>query len=165
MRKIRSWSHDKCALSPIFATVLLAVIIISLGSVTFYFSNNLTTTATNEFVDITSNSKQSVSERIAFENVVYTTANSTLNVYILNCGSASNLRLNTLFVYDANRQLVDYGIISNFYDMNNQEVPKTLNIGQEGYFSFPLTSGLPFGSYTIHLITESGSTFDYDFTP
>jgi hypothetical protein len=165
MRKITNWSHDKCALSPIFATLLLAVIVISIGSTAFYFSNNLTTTATNEFRGITATSKQSVSERLAFENVVYTAANSTLNVYILNCGSASNLRLNTVFIYDGNRQLVDYGTISTFYNMNNQAVPMILNIGQEGYFSFPLTSGLPFGSYTIHLITESGSTFDYDFTP
>ena len=112
MRKISNWSRDKCALSPIFATVLLAVIVISIGSIAFYYSNNLTTSATNDFLDLTSNSKQQVSERIAFENVVYTASNSTLKVYIINCGSANNLQLDTLFLYDENRQLVDYGTIS-----------------------------------------------------
>ena len=39
----------KRALSPIFATMLLAAIVIVFGSVAYYFSSNLTTTATNNY--------------------------------------------------------------------------------------------------------------------
>src|ERR1017187_4160558 len=101
MRKLCVWSRDKRALSPIFATMLLAAIILVFGSVAYYYASNAITTATNSYVSTLSNSQQAISERIAFENVVYTPSTSSssanLTVYIINCGSANNVKINSVF--------------------------------------------------------------------
>jgi len=70
MRKRGFRSRNKRALSPIFATMILAAIVIVFGSIAYYFANNLTTTTTNNYVSSLSNSQQAISERIAFEDVL-----------------------------------------------------------------------------------------------
>jgi FlaG/FlaF family flagellin (archaellin) len=170
------WSHDKRALSPIFATVLLATIIIIFGSVAYYYSTNLTTTATNSYVSTLSGSQQAISERIGFENVVYNGSSTTLTVYIINCGSANNVKINSVFLYDSSHNIVGspYSGNSTISALNPIDrgtptpTPLTgncLNVGQEGYFTVTLSTTLPGPIYTIHLITQSGSYFDYEFTP
>ena len=177
------WLHNRRALSPIFATVLLASIIIVFGSVAYYYSSNVTQTATNNYINTLSDSQQSIAERVSFENVIFSTSDSpypTLTVFALNSGSANNIVINTIFLYDTNHQIIGgspYSISPNtnsnaataadssFIKLNEASSIKPLNVGQEGVFVIkldklaPLTS-LPSG-YTIHLITKSGSTFDH----
>jgi hypothetical protein len=179
--KLRNWRHNKRALSPIFATVLLASIILVFGSVAYYYSANLTNAATNNYVNKVSNSQQSMSERIGFENVVYhsSTSPATLTVYMINSGSANNLQVDSVFLYlTASHSLVGQpyqgsvrtsaGPIFALYSIDNGATiqSNSLNIGNEGYFTVPLSGALQSGtSYTIHVITQSGSSFDYEFTP
>jgi hypothetical protein len=178
LRKFGVWSRDKRALSPIFATVLLASIIIIFGSVAYYYASNITTNATNNYVSTLSDSQQAMSERLGFENVVYTQSPAILTIYIINCGSANNVKINSVFLYDTSHQIVgvysgspnpisvlkpiDYGIPTPTPISGN-----SLNVGQEGYFTVAMTGpSLTTGSiYTIHLVTTSGSSFDYDFAP
>jgi archaellum component FlaF (FlaF/FlaG flagellin family) len=168
------WSHNKRALSPIFATVLLATIIIIFGSVAYYYATNLTTNATNSYVNTLSNSQQSISERIGFENVVYDQSSSTLKIYIINCGSANNVKIDAVFLYDSSHNIVPESpysgsSISAMYPIDGGTPTPIagLNIGKEAYFTVTMTGpSLTSGSiYTIHLITQSGSYFDYEFTP
>ncbi|MGD0072415.1 MAG: hypothetical protein ABSB71_12755 [Candidatus Bathyarchaeia archaeon] len=183
MRKLGIWSRNKRALSPIFATVLLATIIIIFGSVAYYYASNLTSTATNSYVGTLSDSQQAIAERIGFENVVYNSSSpAKLTVYIINCGSANNVQINSVFLYDSSHNIVGAysfsdGSISKLKPIDSAVPTPTaftgLNVGNEGYFTVTLgkgTSGndisLSSGSiYTIHLITKSGSAFDYEFTP
>jgi FlaG/FlaF family flagellin (archaellin) len=175
LRKFGNWSRDKRALSPIFATVLLASIIIIFGSVAYYYSSNLTSTATNNYVSSISNSQQAMAERIGFENVVYTDQSSpaTLIVYIINCGSANNVQIDSVFLYDESHNIVggspySGGSISPLSFIDGEPIPNnSLNVGKEGDFTVTLGSGesLLNPVYTIHLITKSGSYFDYDFSP
>ena len=180
MGKQGVWSRDKRALSPIFATLLLATIIIVFGSVAFYYSSNLTRTATNNYVNTISNSQQAISERIGFENVVYTSSSKNLTVYIINYGSANNVQIDSVFIYDANHNIVGQpysqsSILTLKPIASSTPTPtpitgNSLNVGKEGYFTITsvtqsggqaLTSG---SLYTIHLITKSGSSFDNVFT-
>ena len=173
MGKQGVWSRDKRALSPIFATMMLATIIIVFGSVAYYYSSNLTTTATNNYVNAISDSQQAISERVGFENVVYSQGPANLTIYIINSGSQSNLQIGSVFVYNSNNQLVGYnGTVSPLRSIDppyTQFSSNSLSIGQEGYFNALLTAGsgyvasLPSGSYNIHLITKMGSTFVYQF--
>ena len=173
MGELGVWSHDKRALSPIFATLLLATIIIVFGSVAYYYSSNLTTTATNNYVNAISASQQAISERIGFENVVYTSSPLKLTVYIINCGSANNVQINSVFLYDSDHNIKGtYSGSPNpisvlrAIDGGAQITGNSLNVGKEACFDVTLTgSSLDPGSmYTIHLITKSGSSFDYGFT-
>jgi hypothetical protein len=179
--KFGVWSRDKRALSPIFATVLLATIIIVFGSVAYYYASNITTAATNNYVGTLSDSQQSIGERIGFENVAYDQSSKTLTVYIVNCGSTNNVKINVVFIYDSNHDIVGNPYsgsqISSLRPIDNRTPTPTplpgnaLNVGKEASISVlnvQSTSGTPLaiGSiYTIHLITQSGSFFDYDFSP
>jgi len=179
MGKIDRWLHNKRALSPIFATVLLAAIILVFGSVAYYYSSNVTRTATNDYVNTLSGSQQAIAERIGFENVVYNQTSKTLTVYIINCGIANNLQINSVFIYDSSHNIVGQPysgsiILRPIVNSGPSPTPITsnsLSIGKEASFSItqvtksnnqPLDSG---SIYTIHLITKNGSTFDYEFTP
>jgi hypothetical protein len=178
MGKLGGWSRDKRALSPIFATVLLAAIILIFGTVAYYYASNITSTATNNYVSTLTDSQQAMSERLGFENVVYTPPQSspstpaTLTVYIINCGSANNVKTNSVFLYDASHNISG----GSPYSGTSISVLKTiegnvaitgnsLNVGQEGYFTVTLGASLTNPVYTIHLITHSGSYFDYTFSP
>jgi hypothetical protein len=173
--KFGVWSRDKRALSPIFATVLLATIIIVFGSVAYYYASNITTAATNNYVGTLSDSQQSIAERIGFENVVYSSSSpATLTVYIVNCGSANNVKIGSVFLYDSSHNIVGVysgsSQISGLSPLGTPIVGNALNVGQEGYFVVTLlpapVPSLTSGSiYTIHLTTQSGSYFDYEFSP
>jgi len=165
MGKRGYWSRNKRALSPIFATMILAAIVIIFGSVAYYFANNLTTTTTNNYVSTLSNSQQAVAERIGFENVQYTSG--TLNIYIINCGIANNVRISSVFIYDINNNIVGTPFsgsqISPLQSIGGPQISGgSLNIGKEGYFN--ITVSLSPVPYTLHLITKSGSSFVYEFT-
>lgn len=169
LKKVRL---NRKALSPIFATMMLLAIVMSVGSVAFYFSNNLTKNATDQYVDAVSNSQQSLSERISFEHVKYDSSSNALTIYILNCGNANNMKINSLIIFDVNHNPVGVcsgAAISQLKSINGV-APVTgnvLNVGDEAYFTVSLAgvSLISFSMYTIHLITQSGSAFDYAFTP
>jgi hypothetical protein len=179
MRKLCVWSRDRHALSPIFATVLLASAIIVFGSVAFYYSSNLTTTATNDYLSTLSNSQQAISERIGFENVVYDQSSKTLTVYIINCGSANNIKIDSVFLYDGSHKIAGGSPYSGSTQISALQpidrsspspTPITgnaLNVGKEAYFNVTLNQDTILSDpiYTIHLITQSGSYFDYEFAP
>ena len=165
MGKLSIWLRNKRALSPIFATMLLASIILVFGSVAYYYASNATTTATNNYVSTISDSQQAISERIAFENVIYSSSSHLLTIYIINSGIANNVKLNSIFIYDAQHNIV--GSPSNSITLTPLAptiiTNSQLNVGQEAYFMYTVTLNPGF-LYTIHLITKSGSSFDYDFT-
>jgi flagellin-like protein len=181
LKKLRTLLRNRRALSPIFATLLLAVIIIVFGSVAYYYSTNLTNTATNNYVSSLSGSQQAVAERIGFENVVYNSSSpAKLTVYIINSGSTNNLQINSTFLYDSNNNIIGVytfsgGSISALkpIDAGAPALNSGLNVGKEAYFTITLgkdSSGnnllLSSGSfYTINLITKNGSDFNYEFSP
>jgi flagellin-like protein len=173
MRKLKKRIFNKRALSPIFATLILAAIVIVFGSFAYYYASNVTTNATNNYVSSVADSKQSVSERVGFENVVYSPNPLNFKVYIINCG-AYNLQLDSLIVFDSNHNVIGYN--STLYSNSplrsidgDALIPgNSLAIGKDGYFNARLTktgtdtiASLASGVYTIHLITKGESTSDY----
>jgi hypothetical protein len=173
MRKLITWSLNKRGLSPIFATLILATIILVFGSVAYYYSSNLTSSATDSFTNSMSTSAQSISERIGFENVLYDSSSGKLTVYVINCGSASNVQINSIFIYDNNHNIVGQPFsgsqISSFQPIDRGTPTPTpitgnrLNVGQEGYFTITSNSLSSGSIYTIQLITNNGSNFNYAF--
>jgi hypothetical protein len=173
MRKLITWSLNKRGLSPIFATLILATIIIVFGTVAYYYSSNLTSSATNSYTNSMSTSAQSISERIGFENVLYNSSTGTLTIYIINCGSANNVQINSIFIYDNNHNIVGQPFsgnqISPFQPIDRSTPTPTpitgnrLNVGEEGYFAVSINSLSSGSIYTIQLITNNGSNFNYAF--
>jgi hypothetical protein len=181
--KLGNWLHNRRGLSPIFATVLLASIIIVFGSVAYFYATNLTTTTTNNYSSSLSNSQQSIAERIGYENVIYDASSpANIAVYIINSGGAHNVQINSVFLYDSSHNIIGVytssgGSVSALKSIDSSVPAPTsisgLNVGKEAYFTVKLgkdDSGRnislnPGSFYTIHLITKSGSVFDYEFAP
>jgi len=168
--KCKMLKYNKRGLSPIFATLILATIVIIFGSAAYYYASNVATTATNQYSSSVTSSQQAISERVGFENIVY--SSGKLTVSIINCGSASNLKLNSLFLYDKTNNIIGVysvsgsGQISVLTKIGGGIIPNNnLNVGNEGSFVVTLGISLTSGStYSIHLITQSGSAFDCAFT-
>jgi hypothetical protein len=161
-------------------------IVVVFGSFAYYFSNNLTNNATNNIVSSAATSQQSIGERLAFENVVYNQSSSpkTLTVYVLNCGISNNLQIDSLFLYNSGNSthtLIAYYPRTAYYhasktpgiaDLKTGKTISSLNVGEEGYFTVSL-SPTPLGSVPnlkgsicdVHIVTKSGSAFDYEFAP
>ena len=148
MRKLNALLRNRRALSPIFATVLLATIVITFGSVAYYYSTNITNSATNSYSSSLSESQQAVGERLGFENIIYNSSSPLqLTVYIINSGLANNIQLNTAFLYDSSHNIigaysVSGGSISVLKPISsavpNPTPMSSLNVGQEGYFAITL---------------------------
>jgi flagellin-like protein len=173
MKKFKLRIFDKRALSPIFATLILAAIVIVFGSFAYYYASNVTNNATNSYVSSVADSKQSVSGRIGFENVVYTQSPANFKIYVINCGQYT-LQLDSLIVFDSNHQVVGYNSTLHTnsplrYIDGDALIPgNSLAIEKDGYFNARLTKTgtdtvavLAPGVYTIHLITKGESTSDY----
>jgi hypothetical protein len=174
MRKHVTWSLNKRGLSPIFATIILATIIIVFGSVAYYYSSNLTTSTTNNYSNSISTSQQSISERLAFENVLYNSSSRILTVYIINCGSSNDVKINSVFLYDTNHTIIHVYSVSDVpnlitklktIDGGTLISGNSLNVGKEGVFTVTGVSLTPGSIYNIELITKNGSAFDYELTP
>jgi hypothetical protein len=86
------------------------------------------------------------------------------------------VQINTVFLYDSGHNIIGVysgsAQISGLSPMGTPITGNALNVGQEGYFTVtlvpapipPITSGSIY-TYTIHLVTKSGSSFDYAFKP
>jgi hypothetical protein len=68
LRKIPDLVHNKRALSPTFASVLLDSIIIVFGSITYYYANNITISSTSNYSSSLSNRQQSMQQEIIEHN-------------------------------------------------------------------------------------------------
>jgi flagellin-like protein len=178
IKKYSNWLHNKRALSPIFATLILAAIVITFGSVAYYYANNVVTNSTNNYVSSVADSQQTISERVGFESAKFIAADTsnspnpitgpTLTVY---------LQVNAILLekFDNNHKLISTtpcNIEANThtnapsyvsFTKINDGVLKPLNVGQEGYFTIKLPVGttLTSGYYSIQLLTKSGSSFEY----
>jgi hypothetical protein len=105
--------HDLHGLSPIFATMILAAIVISLGSVAYYYVNNVTTSNTNQLKDNIADSQQTISERLSVESVKFIDRTiprpyDQLGIYIINSGLANGVKPSNVFIYNSNNVLIDY---------------------------------------------------------
>jgi|WetSurMetagenome_2_1015567.scaffolds.fasta_scaffold572321_1 flagellin-like protein len=186
MRKNKAWLRNKRALSPIFATLLLAAIVITFGTVAYYYASNVTKTATNNFVDSAVDTQRSVSERLGLENAVLISSDNsnpiyppnpspTLTLYFINCGLPSDIKIQNIFIYDDNHNLVGghpyvlsemSGLKSNApipSQMVNLNLGTPLTVGKEGYIVVKLGTGISLtsGHYTVQLVTTNGSSFVY----
>ena len=158
--------HSRRALSPIFSTLILAAIVIIFGAVAYNYANNETTNATNNYIAAASNDQNALSERIGFENVVYTS--NTLTVSLINCGKIS-LQIKYLLIYDGQNRLVGTPIsVPTLAPLPSSQIAPdhSLNVGKEGIFTVTLPPELTLNgdtAYTVKLITSRGSSFDYTF--
>ena len=157
---------DRHALSPIFSTLILVAIVVTAGTTVYFYATNATISATNQYASTISESQQSISERIGFENIVYTSP--TLTVYVINCGNTPNLKITGLILSSASNPLIGYYPVTKLYniDTGTEIANGILNLRQEGRFSVTLNPGnllSPGSMYTLRVITERGSTFDNQF--
>lgn len=169
---------NKRALSPIFATMILALIVITLGSVAYAYVNNVTTTTTNQLKDNIADNQQTISERLSIENVKYFNANPPpqspnyqLGFYIINNGIANGVVPRYVLIFNSNNVMIDNVEVSpssmTAIDSPYSPYPDGLNVGKEAYFTVDTDDiALPpgTGTYILRIVTENGSGFDYVYT-
>jgi flagellin-like protein len=168
------WNLNKRALSPIFATLLLVAIVITFGTITYFYANTVATNATNQISSQTAISQQSVAERVLIERVQFIPAASSvpahLNFYVLNYGSANNVQfISILLTYNSqtkaiNLQPTSFNIPKDASTINLQPDGNTilpLNAGKEGCFAVALPENSLPSDFYVKLVTKSGSVFTY----
>jgi hypothetical protein len=161
-------------LSPIFAELILVGIVVICGAVAYASANNIISANTSNYAATVQNDQNALSERIGFENVAYDAASNTITVSIVNCGSANDLRIQYLFLYNVTsnqHQLIGYFADPVLMSLDESVAGNGLNILKEAYFdvdlgclSPPFEMNLSPGTvYIVHLITQRGSSSDYTF--
>jgi flagellin-like protein len=165
-RKRNKLFTNKRALSEIFSALILAAIVIIAGAFAYNYANTTTTVATNSYVSSAINAQNALSERVGFENVIYSQTSNDLTVSIINCGSV-NLQVKYFFIKNAQNQLVISPMsLPPLTPLQGSQIGSddNLNVGKEGSFIVILTPGLNTSStYILTLITARGSSFDYIF--
>jgi flagellin-like protein len=154
MVKKRIWSLNKKALSPIFATVLLAAIIIIFGTSAYYYASNVTSSATDQLTSAISDSRRSLTERISYEYVRYN--QPQLIVFIINSGSTP-VGVNSLIIFQGQNIIGNFPV-TNLKDTATNQGITVLSEGKGANFFItpPNLNGL----YTLRVVTKEGSVFD-----
>jgi hypothetical protein len=115
MRKLlREFMGNKRAITPVLSSLLLTVIAVAAMSI-----------ATSATYVITTNLKETMSERVVAEDVWFNNATNTIDVYLSNVGKV-NIHVSNVYVnhtsqpYDApfNLEIERHGWLSIVYDWN-----------------------------------------------
>ena len=160
------------ALSPVFSTLILVAIVVICGTIAYVTAGTLTSATNESYASTARNDQAAISERIGFESVTYDVVSNNLSVCIINCGQADDLQIKYLFLYNqtSNQQeLIGYLADPILISMGESITGNNLNILQEAHFDVSLSALSPpleltLGTdtiYSLRLVTQRGSSFDY----
>lgn len=134
-------------LSPVIASVLLVLIVASLGSVLFLYANSSVQIYASNTGAFLSRSSDTLKERFAIEYVRF--ESSTLNVTVRNVGRL-DIRVVALYLLDA----TDGRIL-----LASTGVTSLVNVGLFTSFTIPYGSFVPQSgtTYQVSIVTDRGS--------
>lgn len=156
---MRNIKRDCRGISTLITNIILISVIITAGFMLMFWTMNYTGEFNKQFSEIMNADIARLKERLVFELVNYNPSESTLDVYLLNCGTIDNVTVHTVYIYNST-----YSVYSGSVDLRYLDGTLTadLDIGDEGYITLDGLS-LSSGSYNVRIITGRGSTFERNF--
>lgn len=103
-----------------------------------------------------------IKEKVVFEYISYGNPSNNITVYLFSYGTIDNVEIKNVCVSSDGW----FKAFSNppLYFLNGTHIPdQDLDVGEDGYFILPLSTGLASGYYNVKVVTARGSTFDSNF--
>lgn len=148
---IRLFSKNKTGVSAVISNIILIAAVIVVGMATLAWVQSQSADYQKTQTGVVNQDVSQLQERLSFEYVSY--GNPTLTVYVLNSGTINGLNVTSIQV-GANPPVS----VTNLHLLDGTSV-KSLNIGQDGYFTANIGTLNPGTTYTIKVITSRGSSF------
>ncbi|MFP3984952.1 MAG: hypothetical protein ACLFU9_03165 [Candidatus Bathyarchaeia archaeon] len=162
MKKVVKLFRNKRALSAAISNVILTGAVIAISFVVLVWAQNRSDSYNTQYGDAISADIAKLKERLAFEHVFYSSGNSELWIYLINCGTINEVSIQAVYV----RNATWYRMFSQSeFDLKylNQTSTQSLNIGEGGYLVLSQISLVSGRSYSVRIVTGRGSNFDYTF--
>jgi len=162
-RKIRKLLRERCAISVVISSVILAGAVIAVGFVVLFWAQYRSSAYTEQYSEAMNADIARLKERLAFEYIFYDRDGNDLSVYLMNCGTIGNITIQTVYVKDSTGFSIQVNSSITLMHFNGDEIAdKDLDRVEEGYFVLP-SLNLVAGSYSVRIVTGRGSTFDCTF--
>jgi hypothetical protein len=164
-RRMRSLLSDKRAISVTLSTLILTAGVIAAGIAILYWAYSWGNVANDQYSSTVTNNQNAILESLSFEYITYSSTNSRLTVYVINCGLSNSLNLTRLYIWNSANQPLGTYTIAQLYRTSDSANISSLSRGAEGYFNVAFAaSPLVSGFYTIRVVTGSGRNYDGSFS-
>lgn len=164
VRRICRILFDKKAASTTVSATVLTGAVIALSIAVFGWAQSRSSNYNREFSETVDAETARLKEKLVFEYIFYDDASSNLTVFLLNCGTIDDVKIQAVCVHDSSNTLIE--IFSNppLYSFQSwHETPRqALDRGDEGRLVLPLPN-LSSGFYNIKVVTVRGAIFDSNF--
>jgi cbb3-type cytochrome oxidase subunit 3 len=158
--KRRSLLSDKRGISVALTTMIITAGVIAFGIAVLYWAYGWGNVANQQYSATVANSQDAIGERLAFEYTTY--SGNQLKVYLINNGMSNNVSIARVYIWDNSHQPIGT-FTPSLMNISLPNTPiKSLNIGDEGYFTIN-APGLS-GYCSFRVVTERGRNFDGTFS-
>ena len=162
LKKVWKLLHGRRGVNAVISNVILVGAVIAVSFVVLLWAQYRSSAYNEQYGEAMNADIDKLKERLAFEYVFYSGGN--LTVYLMNCGTIDNVRIQTVYVKDAIGALIQVNSsITLMYFNDTQIADKDLDRGEEGYFVLSSLNLLTSTSYSVRIVTGRGSTFDHTF--
>lgn len=157
MRTLKRAHRKKGAISEIVATLLMLIIVVSLGATVFAFATNGFGAFGNSFSSLFSNSSSQVQENVVIQQVAFTNtgtpSTSGITLYVLNAGT-NPATIEAVYVQNAT---------SNTFVNQFTSSPLPVSINSQVVQHITITGFVPDHgrTYTLTIATSYGNTVAY----
>jgi hypothetical protein len=160
-KRLSKLLFNRRAVSVVISNVLLTCAVVTLGLVVTFWAQQRAFEANEGYADTTDENIARIGERLVFEHIFYNYSESTLSVYLINCGKSDGVGLDVLRLSN-NSWSQTYSEIE-MKSLNGTEI-QSLNVGEEGYFKLPVNLVSFYVSYFMRVTTDRGRQFATSFT-
>ena len=154
---------DRRAVTNVVSATILTGAVIALSLAVLGWSQGRSSDYNREFGETVDAETARLQEKLAFEYIFYDDPSSNLTVFLLNCGTIDDIKIQTVYIYDSNNALIEvFQDPTLYYFESWHEIPCwALDRGDEGRLVLDLDLSL--GFCNIKVVTVRGATFDTGF--
>ncbi len=164
VRRVSRIIFDKKAVSNTVSATILTGAVIALSLAVLGWAQSRSSDYNSEFSETVDAETARLQEKLAFEYIFYDDDDDNLIVFLLNCGTIDDVKIQTVYIYDSSNSLIEVFSNPTLYSFESlDEIPgQALDRGDEGRLVLELSSSLS-GFYNIRVVTVRGAIFDSGF--
>jgi hypothetical protein len=159
-RRFHRLLKSRRAVSAVISNMILIGAVIAVGFAVLGWTYSASNSYVTQYGTSMRSASEELMESLSFEYVFYNNSARNLTVYVMNCGKIGNVSVVAAYVSNTSWSANSYSI--NIY-LLNKTAASVLDIGQEGYFTWPSITLQTGNSYTVKILTWRCSSFEGTF--
>lgn len=162
LRKVWKLLRERHAMNVVISNVILTGAVIAVGFVVLAWTQYRSSAYNKQYNEAMNANIARLKESLAFEYVFYDSDESELWAYLMNCGTIDEVAIQTVYVKN-NTWFGTYTRSEIALKFLNETLAQSLNMSEEGILVLSSVGLVTGKSYSMRIVTERGSAFEYLF--